>query len=217
MLEDKPYSCEVVLADCTAEMERIVFHWAMYVEQVQTRSDVKQFRGNITSTVPRIIGALARGRLEAVAAILFKEISVRERGDITVRSELLSLCDAMKCIKLSFATDDLFAASLNLIQHADPLKHNATIKKSQVRHCLSSMMYCWLHPFVESQSVELSQLSPELVSRWYVQIEGMQDRLRSWAEEKNKHYSDGFPLIVDLWCLLDDRCFIERGDKVCLP
>ena len=195
-------------------MERIVFNWAMSVDQIQIRSDMNQFCGNIRNAVPKIIGALARGRLEAVSALLFNEINSRERKDIAVRPQLVSLCGAMKCIQLSFATDDLFAASLNLIQQANPLKHNATVKKSQVRHSLSNMMHQWLHPLVESGTVDLEHISLDLRKRWYKQIDDMLFDLRKWAEEKNKHFMDGFPLIVDLWCLQSNDSLVSKGDNV---
>lgn len=212
LLEDKPYSCEVVLGERVENMEKIVFEWAMFVDVVQTYP-IALFRRNIQNAVPRIIGALARGRLEAVSAIFFKEISWRERADMGVRQELLSLCEAMKRVRLSFENDNLFAASLNLIQHADPLRHNIQQKKSQVRHSLSSMMASWLHPLVESP-IDFARIETSMSNEWYTQLEKMLKGLISWAESKSKHFNDGFPLIVDVWCLQHERSFVESGDKV---
>jgi len=191
-----------------------------------------QFRRNIENAIARVIGALSQCRMEAVSAILFKEISLLlSRPDFTYRPAFVSLCDAMKCIKLSFSTENDFAASLNLIHHSDPLKHAATLKPSHARHCLSSMMSCWLHPVAESgvitqppfnadlddnvvlQTSE-TRTSAGLRNQFFSQIDTMQDSLRQWAEEKNKHIPDVYPLIVDLWCIQKRNHFLDRGDKV---
>eukprot|EP00210_Caulerpa_lentillifera_P001890 g1818.t1 len=210
-------------------MENIVFGWATKLEQGQIESKNMQFRRNIEHTTARVIGALSRGRMEAVSAIFFKEISsLLSKQDLTHRPAFMSLCDSMKYIKLSFSTENDFAASLNLIHHADPLKHAATIKPSQARHCLSIMMSCWLHPMAESGVITQPPFNADNISvqssehrvpeglrnQFFNQIDTMQESLRQWAEEKNKHTPDVYPLIVDLWCIQKRNHFLERGDKV---
>jgi len=167
LLEDKPYLSEEVLKHNLPRMETTAFHWAMSVETTHPRSKTTQFLRSIQNTVPRVIGALAKGRLEAISALLYKEVLSREKFDLSVRQEILALCDAMKCIRLSFESPDVFAALLNIIHHFDPIRHSPSVKKSQIMHCLSGMMSCWLHPLVEDMPLDFSHIDPNMQKKWF--------------------------------------------------
>ncbi|GMH33034.1 hypothetical protein BSKO_00868 [Bryopsis sp. KO-2023] len=214
LLEDKPYLCSEVMGDCTGKVEKMAFDWAMKCDQYLASSENQ--RRHIFNVTGRLIKSMAGGRLEAIAAIFFKELEGRINSELsTIRQEILSLCSAMKHIHLSFDTDNDMAAAVNFLEHANPLKHVAPFKKSQVHHALANMLSTILRALVV-RDIPRSCIDRNrgLREKWFKQISFIRGRVLEWSLKKSKHIADGYPLIVDLWCLEDDKSFAQHGDKV---
>lgn len=49
---------------------------------------------------------------------------------------------------------------------------------------------------------------------WYKRISDLQVSVLEWSLKKTKHVHAGYPLIVDLWCLEDDKTFYDHSERV---
>lgn len=114
-------------------MHSLAFEWVMKCDTLIPQAENLPYRSYVLSILGQLVKALARGRLEAIAAVFFKSLKMRIGSESPIlRQEILSLLTAMKYIELSFDSDTNMAAAVNFLDHAAPLKHVAQYKKSQV-------------------------------------------------------------------------------------
>lgn len=114
-------------------MHSLAFEWVMKCDTLIPQAENSPYRSYVSSILGRLVRALARGRLEAIAAIFFKSLKMRiESESPLLRQEIMSLLSAMKYIELCFDNETNMAAAVNFLEHAAPLRHVSPYKKSQV-------------------------------------------------------------------------------------
>lgn len=128
----------------------LTFDWILkfdhYIPQAEKNDP---YRSYVTNILGRLVRSLAWGRLEVISAIFFKALKLRiETESHAPLQEVVWLLTAMRGIQLSFDSDNDIAAAVNFLDHADPLKHVAPHKKSQVcckiAHIHNAQSYCLL-------------------------------------------------------------------------
>lgn len=84
-----------------------------------------------------------------------------------------------------------------------------------MQHALAYMLSHILQPLITSDTPRSkTDCNTQLRDEWYNRISTIQVNVLEWSLKKTKHIQAGYPLIVDLWCLEDDKTFYMHSEKV---
>eukprot|EP00798_Chlamydomonas_sp_ICE-L_P017186 gene17186-23503_t len=201
------------------ETQKITFNWLVCNDEYLPAD----MRSHLLSSCSRLLGAMARIKLDYISLIYFNHIQERinpkketKPNYDALRGQILRLCSGMSSVTLTFEDDEQLRAATEFLKLSDPLLYTSPVRKSQIHHALADTLTQVLWPLVRADEPHCmaAQLSPEMMLKWYNLVLQAKNSLWAWSNKHVKHIQDGYPLVVTLVCLLDDKSYSSAVDDM---
>ncbi|TYJ43440.1 hypothetical protein E1A91_A03G154000v1 [Gossypium mustelinum] len=192
-------------------LENFVFDWLINADRVVSQVEypsLVDLRGLLLDLVAQLLGALSRIRFSSVTERFFMELNTRRIDSSVARSEILSIINGMRYLKLGVKTEGGLNASASFVAKANPLTRAPHKRKSELYHALCNMLSSILAPLADSGKNQWPPTGVEpALTLWYEAVGQIRENLLHWMDKQSKHIAVGYPLVTLLLCLGDPQIF----------
>lgn len=206
-----------------AALEGLAFDWIVNAERyIESRfHELLKCRDKmVVESCAVMLGALSEQRLMPIVTRLLREMCDppgpgkvgRLRSDApSARQEIFQMCRGMKRVRLPLGNANQIRQAVEVLEKLNPLKHVATVRKSQVQHALAEMLTSMLaHSVAVDEPRALAgQLDVNSLALWYQSVALLRAAVAGWQSKGSKHMAVTLPLQTQLLCLDSDSAFLH--------